>query len=275
MSKLPLRDGRLGRCGRPSPRVRQAARLRGSSAWSPRRHPGVTSVTQVSCGRNPGVMRASPRYGRLVATALGIDLPLRPASGAREPDGRVDIRQGLEWRQALLALRRRCPGGRNKLGQAGGSARSVLLGRLPAAFAADDAIQSGREIGRLRIEILARIERLGAGRDLVRGRGRNRLRARYRDPRPVTAKRVVHPYTTPLGRGIDAEEQARWGLAEADVTISMDEDGDTVDSLDPGRVPAGWRTGLWLSIATSYRLSRTSGEVISSGSVCVRQRCCD
>jgi ABC-type multidrug transport system fused ATPase/permease subunit len=63
----------------------------------------------------------------LVAASLDVHLPLQPALGTGKPDGGVDIGQGLEWRESLLALRRSGPCGREELSETGGAGPGIHL----------------------------------------------------------------------------------------------------------------------------------------------------
>jgi ABC-type multidrug transport system fused ATPase/permease subunit len=63
----------------------------------------------------------------LVAASLDVHLPLQPALRPGEPDGGVDIGQGLEWRESLLALGRTGPRGREELSETGSAGPGVHL----------------------------------------------------------------------------------------------------------------------------------------------------
>jgi ATP-binding cassette subfamily B protein len=63
----------------------------------------------------------------LAAAPLHVDLPLQPALGASQPDGSVDIGQGLEWRESLLSLGGGGPGGREELSESGGVGAGIHL----------------------------------------------------------------------------------------------------------------------------------------------------
>jgi ATP-binding cassette subfamily B protein len=63
----------------------------------------------------------------LVAASLDVHLPLLPALRTGQPDGGIDIGQGLERRESLLALRRNCPRGREELSESGGAGPGIHL----------------------------------------------------------------------------------------------------------------------------------------------------